>query len=401
MKILIVTQYFYPEDFKINEIAKFLVQSGYDVSVLTSVPNYPFGKIYDGYTMFNKRFEALDGIKIYRAPTIPRGNGSISLMLNYISFVFSSLFYSRKIRKNNYDIILGNQLSPITSMIAGIYLKRKSKIPMVLWVLDLWPESFYGNFSFRVKLIDRFIKKLSSFIYSNTDHFLVSSKSFEKEIRKKIKRSVKFDFFPNWAEDIYFERSPPPYPYTLPIDGFNIVFAGNMGDSQGFEDLIDIIKMDPNNGINWILVGDGRKKDWLLEQKQTYSLNNLYLHDRVDLKYIPSLYHMADALFLTLKNTPVFANTLPGKFQGYLSSGKPILGNVSGEGKKFIEEYKIGYVNEPGNPRSLMENALKISKLTQEELKEIEIKSKSLLENSFNKEMILKSLQTILHNQIN
>lgn len=401
MKILIVSQYFYPEDFKINDIAKFLVQSGYDVSVLTSVPNYPFGKIYNGYTMFNKRFETLDGIKIYRAPTIPRGKGSVSLMFNYISFVITSLFFSHKIRKNKYDIILGNQLSPISSMIAGIYLKRKSKIPMVLWVLDLWPESFYGNFSFRVNFIDRFIEKLSSFIYSNTDHFLVSSKSFEKEIRKKINRSVKFNFFPNWAEDIYFKNSLPPYPNTLPKEGFNIVFAGNIGDSQGFEDLIDVIKLDSTQEINWILVGDGRKKEWILEQKQKYSLNNLYLHDRVALKYIPSLYKKADALFLTLKNTPVFANTLPGKFQGYLSSGKPILGNVSGEGKKIIEDYKIGYVNEPGNPRSLMENALKISKLTPEELNEIESKSKSLLENSFNKEMILKSLQTILHNQIN
>lgn len=400
MKILIVSQYFYPEDFKINDIAKFLAQSGYDVSVLTSVPNYPFGKIYKGYTMFNKRFETLDGIKIYRAPTIPRGKGSASLIFNYISFVITSLFFSHKIRKNKYDIILGNQLSPITSMIAGIYLKRKSKIPMVLWVLDLWPESFYGNFSFRVNFIDRFIEKLSSFIYSNTDHFLISSKSFEKEIRKKINRSVKFDFFPNWAEDIYFKNSLPSYPNTLPTEGFNIVFAGNIGDSQGFEDLIDVIKLESTQEVNWILVGDGRKKEWILEQKQKYNLNNLYLHDRVASKYIPSLYKKADALFLTLKNTPVFANTLPGKFQGYLSSGKPILGNVSGEAKKFIEDNKIGYVNEPGKPRSLMENVLKISKLNPEELKEIEIKSKSLLENSFNKELILKSLQTILYNQI-
>lgn len=401
MKILIITQYFYPEEFKINDIAKFLVQSDHDVSVLTSVPNYPQGKIYDGYTMFNKRFETIDGIKIYRAPTIPRRKGSISLILNYISFVIASLYYSRKIRKNNYDLILGNQLSPITSMMAGIYLKRRNNIPMVLWVLDLWPESFYGNFNFRFKFVDRLIKKLSSFIYSNTDHFLVSSRSFENEIRKKINRSVKFDFFPNWAEDIFFKNSLPLYPISLPTKGFNIVFAGNIGDSQGFEDLIDILKMDHNKEVNWILVGDGRKKEWIFEQKQKFGLNNLYLHDRVDTKYIPSLYQKADALFLTLKNTPVFANTLPGKFQGYLSSGKPILGNVSGEGKKLIEDYGIGYVNEPGNPKSLMENTLKISKLAPKELQEIETKSKNLLENTFNKNKIFISLQTILNNQFN
>jgi glycosyltransferase involved in cell wall biosynthesis len=396
LKILIISQYFYPENFKINDIVFYLKEHGYDVEVLTSKPNYPKGKFYKGYNFFNKNIEFVKGIKTYRVPTIPRlKGGPFGMILNYFSFVFFSYFILLFKKFDKYDLILGNQLSPIFSMMPAIWMKRKQDTPIMLLVLDLWPESYFGNSSLRIDFIDQWIKKISKNIYKNCDSFLITSMYFKKPIISLTEKDSKFTFLPNWAEDVYYDfpkinfNQIPKFP-----DGFNILFAGNLGEAQGFEDVIAAAYMLKNEKINWIFVGDGRKKKWLKEQKRRKELDKVFIFDSYPLSFMPYIYKKSDCLMITLKNEKVFTNTLPGKFQGYLSAGKPILGSLSGEGKHFINNYYVGIASEAGNPKKLAENALKISNFSDVDKAEISKNCTDLNDAKFKKDIILNSLVT-------
>ena len=396
MRILIISQYFYPENFKINDIAFFLKRQGFEVTVLTSKPNYPEGKFFKGYNFFNKNTEIINGVKIIRIPTIPRLNGNFfGMILNYLSFLFFGFFVFLFRIKNNYDLVFATLLTPATSLLPMIWIKKRFKLPVILWVLDLWPDSFYANTSFRVKLVSKLIEKISDQVYNKADSILISSNYFRKPIIKRLNSTKRFSFFPNWAEDIFYNNikdiSVNQFKYP---DGFNIVFTGNIGESQGFEDIVEAAKMTSDTSINWILIGDGRKRDWIKSQIEKYDMKNIYIPGRYPMELMPSYFSLADILLITLKKDEVFANTLPAKLQPYLTSGKPILGNLSGEGLDIIQNNSIGLACEPGNPADLAKLAIEMSLFTKNKISEIKKNCLSLNEKTFNKEKIFKTLMS-------
>ena len=394
MRILIISQYFYPENFKINDIAFFLKEKGFDVTVLTSKPNYPEGKFFKGYNFFNKNSEVVNGVKIIRVPTIPRLNGSaVGMILNYLSFLFFGFFVFLFKIKNQYDLVFATLLTPATSLLPMIWIKKRFKIPVILWVLDLWPDSFYANTGFRINLVSKRIEKISDQVYNNADSIFISSNYFRNPIIKRLNSSKRFSFFPNWAEDIFYNKvnkiSLGQFIYP---EGFNIVFTGNIGESQGFEDIVEAAKLTSNSSINWILIGDGRKRDWIKSQIEDQNIKNIYLPGRYPLELMPSYFSLADSLLITLKKDEVFSNTLPAKLQPYLTSGKPILGNLSGEGLDIIKNNAIGLACEPGNPAELAKLAIEMSLFTNTEISEIRNNSLRLNEEVFNKQEIFKTL---------
>lgn len=394
MRILIISQYFYPENFKINDIAFFLKSQGFDVTVLTSKPNYPEGRFFKGYNFLNKNTEIINGVKIIRVPTIPRLNGgTLGMILNYLSFVFFAFFVFIFFIKNKYDLVFATLLSPVTSLLPMIWIKKKFKVPVILWVLDLWPDSFYANTSVRISLISKLIEKISNQVYNNADSILISSNYFRKPIKKRLNSKKRFSFFPNWAEDIFYNKikntSTDQFNYPK---GFNIVFTGNIGESQGFEDIVEAAKMTLHTSINWILIGDGRKRDWIKSQIEKYEIGNLYIPGRYPIEFMPSYFSMADALLITLKKDDVFSNTLPAKLQPYLTSGKPILGNLSGEGSNIIQNNSIGLACDPGNPNKLASLAIEVSLFNKKQISEIKENCYKLNENTFKKEKIFKTL---------
>lgn len=394
MKILIVSQYFYPENFKINDIAFFLVNKGFSVTVLTSKPNYPEGKFFKGYNFFNKNTEIINGVKIIRVPTIPRLNGgAVGMILNYLSFLFFGFFVFLFKIKNQYDLVFATLLTPATSLLPMIWIKKRFKIPVILWVLDLWPDSFYANTGFRINLVSKRIEKISDQVYNNADSIFISSSYFRNPIIERLNSSKRFSFFPNWAEDIFYNKvnkiSLGQFIYP---EGFNIVFTGNIGESQGFEDIVEAAKLTSNSSINWILIGDGRKRDWIKSQIEDQNIKNIYLPGRYPLELMPSYFSLADSLLITLKKDEVFSNTLPAKLQPYLTSGKPILGNLSGEGLDIIKNNAIGFACEPGNPAELAKLAIEMSLFTNTEISEIRNNSLRLNEEVFNKQEIFKTL---------
>ena len=396
MRILIVSQYFYPENFKINDIAFFLKSKEFDVTVLTSKPNYPEGKFFKGYNFFNKNTEIINGVKIIRVPTIPRLNGgALGMILNYLSFLFFGFFVFLFKIKNKYDLVFATLLTPATSLLPMIWIKRRFKIPVILWVLDLWPDSFYANTGFRINLVSKLIEKISDQVYNNADSIFISSNYFRKPIIKRLNSTKRFSFFPNWAEDIFYNKikNTSLDQFTYP-EGFNIVFTGNIGESQGFEDIVEAAKMTSHTSINWILIGDGRKRDWIKSQIEDHNIKNIYIPGRYPMELMPSYFSLADSLLITLKKDEVFSNTLPAKLQPYLTSGKPILGNLSGEGLDIIQNNSIGLACDPGNPAQLANLAIEMSLFTKTKISEIKKNCLDLNENIFNKKEIFKTLMS-------
>lgn len=394
MKILIVSQYFYPENFKVNDIAFDFVKKGHKVTVLTGKPNYPQGKFYEGYGFFSKRKETINGVNVIRVPLFPRFDGrGMHLAINYFSFIFFSFFAVYFRIKGSYDVIFSHLPSPLTSAIPGIWLKRKFNAPLVLWVLDLWPESVSANSNIKGGFVLRKLKKIIQFIYNNTDKILVSSNTFKISIIENFKiEEAKIDYFPNWAEDVFTKDQKENFSIPEFPDGFNILFAGNLGDSQDFESILKAAKHSQGE-INWILVGDGRKSKWIKSKIEQENITNVYPLGRFPLKTMPSFFKKADAMLVSLKDEPTFALTIPAKIQAYMASSKIILGMLNGEGKDLINNSGCGLAVAAGDFRELVKKGKEIKNLSKEKTHDMEKLSFLYYTENFSKNRLFANLE--------
>jgi len=394
MKILIVSQYFWPEDFKVNDVAFDLVKRGHDVTVLTGKPNYPKGKFYKGYGFFSKRKEAINGVKIIRSPIIPRGKGGkLSLILNYISFIFFAYFTSLFRIKKGYNIIFSHLTSPLTSALPAIWIKKRFKIPLVIWVLDLWPESVSATTNIKNKQIYSILHKIVRYIYRKSDSVLVSSRSFFSSVEEKIDDPSKIGYFPNWAEDIFTGTETISYQLPEFPQGFNIMFAGNIGDAQDFESIVAVAEKIQGKKVNFVIVGDGRKFNWLRNEIEEKKLENIKLLGRHPLKSMPLFFAKADAMLVTLKDEPIFRLTVPAKIQAYMASGKIILGMINGEANAMINESGCGYAVAAGDYSSLAEKIAFLKETGDSERKQMERSAVDYYRDNFEKTSLLDRLE--------
>ena len=270
MKILVVSQYFWPEEFRINDICKGLIEEGHEVDVLTAIPNYPGGEYFEGFSFFKRGKKDYEGINIRRCFCVPRGkNNKLKLIFNYISFALSSIFHIPFILKNKYDKVLVYQLSPITMAIPAIIIKKIKKIPMDMYILDLWPESLLSTVNIGSKKIKDIMFKFCKKIYKQADGIYITSKGFKKKLVSYGIEEEKITYLPQWAEDIYkdvmIEKDTELE--NLCKDKFNILFAGNVGKAQSIDTIINAANIcKENKSIQWIIVGDGSEKN-TCEQK--------------------------------------------------------------------------------------------------------------------------------------
>lgn len=348
MRILIVSQYFWPEEFRVNDIAQELVQRGFEVDVLTGKPNYPKGKLFDGYGIFSKNKESHHGASIFRVPLIPRGKGGgLRLALNYLSFVFFACllgpFYCRK----SYDLIFVVQLSPVTVAVPAILLKKIMKVPMVLWVLDLWPESISATQGPQSEALIGMVGTLVRWIYGHSDQILISSQGFRNSLRSFNVPDSKIAYFPNWSEAEVRQKNLPESKALLPIelpDGFIVMFTGNIGAAQDFETVLAAMEVAQcEQEIQWVIIGDGRRYEWLKNEVKNRQLNHcVHILGRYPSVLMTGFYQQADALLVTLKKEKIFEYTVPGKIQTYMASGKPIIAGIDGEGADLINASGAG-----------------------------------------------------------
>lgn len=406
MNILIVTQYFHPENFRINDLAVDFQNRGHKLTVLTSVPNYPIGRFYEGYGIFKRNREEYKGIQVYRAPCVSRGAGTyFRLSVNYLSYVVGAVFTSLFMIKNKYDIIFVHEPSPITVGIPAIFIKKIKRIPICFWVLDLWPDSVISASKIKSKFIPNLLMPLVKYIYRNCDKILVSSKGFIGSIQDKGIDRTKIEFFPQWAEPMFkpLEKEKKFFSDAIPEDSFKIMFAGNIGECQDFPSILNAAKLlKENKNIHWIILGSGRMGDWVKNKIDEYGLNKCFhMLGRHPLSAITKYYANADAMLVTLKDEHIFSMTIPGKLQAYLACGKPILGMVNGETAKLIKDHNLGFVSNAGEHNALVDNILRMERLGQKERDSFSINSINCYKNYFEREMLFKKAEKLFSTLIN
>ena len=365
MKVLIVSQYFWPENFRINDLAEEFFQRGHTVTVMTGMPNYPSGKLFPGYSIFGPWSNSLNGIKIYRVPVLTRGSGGhFRLFLNYVSFVVFASFGLFLRCRRSFDVVFVYEPSPITVAIPAIFLKFLTRSPIILWVLDLWPESLSATGAIRSKNSLLLIKKMVQFIYRNCDKILIQSQAFHSSVQDLSVPSEKILYFPSWAESVFEAgTSKIGLPETLMLPrGFCVLFAGNIGVAQDFPSILDAAeRLKDYSDIHWVIVGNGRQFLWVQNEIKRRNLSGcVHLLGQYPLDLMPALYSSADALLVTLRRDPIFALTIPGKVQSYLAAGKPIIAALDGEGARIIHEAGAGKVCRSEDPVGLSSAVLEI-----------------------------------------
>ena len=396
MKILIVSQYFWPENFRINDLALGLQEQGNQVHVLTGKPNYPNGNFTTGYSFFKNGDEEYKGLKIFRSTLVPRGHGSgLMLTLNYFSFAF---FASIKafFLKEKYDLIFVYEPSPIFVGIPAIVIAQKLKIPIHFWVQDLWPESITAAGKLNNKIVLKSLNSLTKWIYKKSKSVLIQSEGFREYILSQDVNNSKIIYFPNSTEVLYNVLEPTNEILQLiPKVPFSVMFAGNIGESQDFDNILDAAKllkeMTPN--IHFIILGDGRKKQYVLQKIEEYNLaSNFHLLGAYPVDKMPYFFSCADVLLVTLKKSKIFSLTIPSKVQSYLACGKPIVAALEGEGAKIILESKAGLVATSGNNKQLANKVFELYKMSSDERITLGENGRTYFELNFEREKLLKEL---------
>lgn len=351
MKILFICQYYAPEPFRHPDICRELVKRGYEVFVVTGLPNYPLGEIYEGYGDKKRRDDIIDGVKVHRCFTVPRKTGTLFRFLNYYSFAFSSTRYVKKI-KENFDVVLVHQLSPVMMAKAALAYKRKRHTPAVLYCLDLWPESLVAGGVAENSLIYKFFHRVSRKIYRGMDKILVTSPDFADYFKREF-GIENTEYLPQYAEDIFV----PETCKKIPDGKIDLMFAGNIGTAQGIDTVIEAARLVSDEKNLYIhIVGDGSESDRI--KAVSKDIPNIIFHGRKPLEEMPEYYSLADAMLVTLKGGALNA-TLPGKVQTYLAAGKPVIASADGITADTVKAAECGLCSPADDAAALAENIRK------------------------------------------
>lgn len=397
MHILVVTQYFWPENFRINDLVSGLVERGNSVTVLTGIPNYPEGSIFPGYGLFRNSSQKYYGAKIMRVPIISRGKGNgIRLALNYLSFVISACILAPFRCRDRYDLIFIVGLSPVTVALPALLLKALYKIPVMFWVLDLWPESLVATGAVTSIKILKLVAVLVQFIYRKCDKILIASRAFRESIEKLGCPSENIVYFPQSAEDIFqpiLEKKSTTVFNSIP-QGFWVMFAGNIGVAQDFETIISAAEnLKSHFDIQWIIVGDGRMREKVEKEVEVRNLSeSFHFMGRHPLEAMPTFFSYADVLLVTLKKEPLFALTIPAKIQSYLACGRPIIAALEGEGSKIVEDAGAGITCQAEDPVALAQVVLKMFETLKSDREMMGMSGRRYYEVNFNRDILINKL---------
>ena len=396
MRILVISQYFWPENFRINDLVAEWCRRGHDVTVLTGYPNYPSGTVFPEFRENPLKYRSFGDARVVRVPLVPRGTGGIRLMLNYASFVLSACSLGPwRLRGLPFDVIFVFEPSPITVGIPAVLLRRLKRAPLAFWVLDLWPETLEAVGVVKSHRILKAVGGLVSFIYSRCDLVLAQSKSFIPAIRKYCQRKVRVEYFPSWSDSTFDFSSVKPAD-EVPEGGhfFNVMFAGNIGDAQDFPAILDAAEiLGGEERVRWLIVGDGRAAAWVHGEVERRGLKDRFLMlGQYPVERRPSFYIHADALLVSLKDTPIFAMTIPGKLQSYLASGIPVLAMLNGEGAEIVSASHAGLSCPAGDGAALAAAVRKLASLPEAEKSEMGARGLRLSQTEFDRATLITRL---------
>ncbi|MDR6605620.1 glycosyltransferase family 4 protein [Pseudomonas synxantha] len=407
MKILVVTQYFWPESFIINDLVKNLTGQGHVIKVLTGKPNYPDGVVFGGYSASGYQEEKFESsVSVCRAPLRPRGSsGAKNLVLNYLSFILNGLkFYPSAVKDERFDAIFVFAPSPITSVIPAIYLKWKLKSHLAVWVQDLWPESLSATGFIKNKAVLGGVGWLVKGIYAFVDTLLVQSRAFREPVARYANPG-KVVYYPNSYQDVppSVEETRIPAPLLAELDNhFCLVFAGNLGTAQSVETLVEVAdKLRHLSEVRIVLVGSGSMSSWIETQKQSRALDNLVLAGRFAASEMPHFFNRAAGLLVTLKQDEAFSYTIPSKVQAYLAAGRPIIAALDGEGARVIQEAGAGLTTAAQDAEGMANCIEQLFRMTSDERESLGQAGRAYYLEHFEMERQSQRLVEILSSRIN
>ncbi|KQT31143.1 glycosyl transferase family 1 [Sphingomonas sp. Leaf412] len=397
MRLLIVSQYFWPENFRINDLCGELSARGHDVTVLTGLPNYPDGHIYAAYRSDPTTFARFHDADIVRVPVVPRGSSNVRLVLNYLSFVlFGLLLGPWKLRGREFDAIFVFQTSPITSALPALLIGKLKRAPVSMWVLDLWPDTLSAIGIVKSPRALAMVGYLVRFIYRHCALILVQSRAFTKNVARYAGGTDKIRYFPGWAEAVFETNEEGVAPELLPhANTFKVVFAGNIGEAQDFPAIVEAADLTRAvDGLRWIIVGDGRGAAEAMADVRRRGLDDRVIFlGRFPIERMPGFFEGADALLVSLAARPIWSMTIPGKVQSYLASGTPIVGMLDGEGARVIAESGAGLAGPAGDARALADNVVRLMRRSPEERRRMGLAGRDYCAREFDRRALIDRLE--------
>lgn len=391
MRILVVCQHYKPEPMRITDICEELVKRGNDVTALTGVPNYPMGIIYEGYRHGQRRKEVINGVKVIRSFTIGRRTGAFWRILNYFSYAISASIKAGKLG-DQFDVVFVNQTSPVMMAWPGIRYKKKYKKKLVVYCMDLWPESLEAGGIKKGSPVYKLFHWISEKTYKQADRLLVTSRTFNKYFEEEFGMNPEeIVYLPQYAEDLFSNLEINTDKEKTPDDEYNFVFAGNVGKAQSVETIIEAANLlkDKKN-IKFHIVGNGSALEHCKEMAKEYGLTSVTFHGRKPVEEMPKYYAMADAMLITMFDNEMISKTLPGKVQTYMAAGKPIIGAINGEARRVIKEAKCGICGPAEDGSKLAENLLEF--INSVKKKNMAFNARAFYEKNFTKELFMKKL---------
>lgn len=398
--ILVVSQYFYPENFRINDMCDEWVKRGYKVTVLTGIPNYPQGKFYKGYGFFKRRKEVVNGVNVIRIPIVPRGKHPFTLAMNYLSFVISGWLW-KTFTRIQADIVFNFEVSPMTQALPAVWYAKRKKISSFVYIQDLWPDNVQVVGGIKNTRILRYLEKITNSIYRKSTKLLVTSESFKNTLISRGVSENKIIYWPQYAEN---------YSVILPLENyhesyFKIMFTGNIGDAQGLEVLPEVAILLSEKGysdkIRFILIGAGRNRSKLEERINSLGVAKMFIFEGQKPSIeIPSYLAKTDVAFLSFADNDLFRMTIPAKLQTYLVCGKPILAVAKGETKRIIDEATSGYCSNPGDTKALYDNIIKFLESEESLMSKFAKNSKLYAEQKFNKQKLMNQFDQIINSEV-
>ena len=389
-KILIVTECFYPEEFKINDVALSWKDKGYDVDVLTLNPTYPLGKVFPGYKngLFQK--DEYQGINIIRLHAVTGYRDStVKKIFKYIGFMtfgsIAAIFIGRR-----YDYVFGFNLGSLTDMLPAIVIRKLYKKPTMFWVQDVWPDSVYAYGFKKTKILSTLLDVFVKFMHHNITAIAISSKGFELKLEPYIKKGLKFNYAPNWADDLGVDMDTIALSTTQKI---HFTFAGNVGKVQNLENIINAYCLLPDeyqkeSQLN--IIGDGSNLIFL--KKLSKNNKNIIFHGKQMREDMSKFYKASDFLIVSLIDEPIFSVTVPAKTQTYIAAKKPILAIINGDVADIVNDNKLGVCADPSNVDIIKEAFEKCIDMTENEKSKFIVNNTKLLEKTFNKDTIINNL---------
>lgn len=398
MKILIVTQYFWPETFRITEVTQSLRDLGHEVIVLTGQPNYPEGVVLPGYAAASLRVQTHDGLTIYRVPLVPRGRGSaLRLVLNYLSFIVSAAAFGPwLLRGRRFDVVLVYGVSPILQAIPAIWLAWIKGARLVTWVQDLWPESLSATGFIRNPKILGVVAAVVRWIYRKNDLLLVQSQAFVDPV-VRMAGNTPVVYHPN-PGDLAFATVGSDRPTALQLEpGFNIVFAGNLGTVQALDTVLAAAQLlRDKQDVRFVLVGSGSRSEWLQQEVNRLGLNNVKMPGRYAPADMPGILAQASAVLVSLVKDPIISQTVPSKVQAYLAAGKPIIASLDGEGARVVMDAGAGVACPAEDAQALADAVLQLRNALPVERQQMAQRGLIYYEQHFEPTLLAKRLAQIL-----